>query len=344
MTIKNSAPSPTAWATLTELADASALMRPEQVFAGATEQVQRLLRLSPFAAKMMAQHWDWIASTFDLTEWQAPIDHRDLECLYASAQASAASPEQALRWLRNRIMVRLIWRDFLRFCDAPETVAQVSLLADFCIQRALEVASNELSERFGAPIGKDTGEAQQLVILALGKLGAQELNLSSDIDLMFVYPESGTTDSAARALSNQEFFLKLGQRVIALLDPVTADGFVFRVDMRLRPYGDSGPLVMNFSAFEAYYQEQGREWERYAMIKARPLTGGLESTQQLTTMLTPFVFRRYIDFSVIDSLRDMKRMIADQVVRKGLQNDIKLGRGGIREIEFIAQCFQLIRG
>ena len=344
MTITNPALIPAAWATLMELADASASPRPEQVFVGATEQVQRLLRLSPFAAKMMAQQWDWIVSTFDRTAWQDPIDRHGLETLYASAQAVAESPEQALRWLRNRVMLRLIWRDFLRFCDAPETVAQVSLLADFCIQRALEVASNELSERFGAPIGKDSGEEQQLVILALGKLGAQELNLSSDIDLIFVYPEAGTTNSAAKTLSNQEFFLKLGQRVIALLDLVTADGFVFRVDMRLRPYGDSGPLVMNFAAFEAYYQEQGREWERYAMIKARPLTGRLESTQELTTMLTPFVFRRYIDFSVIDSLRDMKRMIADQVVRKGLQNDIKLGRGGIREIEFIAQCFQLIRG
>jgi len=177
----------------------------------------------------------------------------------------------------------------------------------------------------------------------MGKLGGKELNFSSDIDLIFTYPESGETIDCRRSIDNQQFFTRLAQKLIASLHQVTCDGFVYRVDMRLRPFGDSGPLVLTFNAMEDYYQEQGRDWERYAMLKARVI-GQSQYHQQLSSMLRPFVYRRYIDFSVIDSLRSMKMMIAQEVRRKQLINNIKLGAGGIREIEFIVQVFQLIRG
>lgn len=196
---------------------------------------------------------------------------------------------------------------------------------------------------WGTPCNEQ-GEPQPLLILGMGKLGGGELNFSSDIDLIFVYTENGQTRGGRRELYNAQFFTRLGQRLIKALDQITVDGFVYRVDMRLRPFGDSGPLVLSFAAMEEYYQEQGRDWERYAMVKAR-LMGGMEDaySQELRALLCPFVFRRYIDFSVIQSLRNMKSMIAREVRRRDLRNNIKLGAGGIREIEFITQVFQLIR-
>ena len=305
---------------------------------------RQALAASPYLVATVEQHWVWVQQDFAQTRWSKPLTWEDLEVQLAALRHEGDDVEAQLRKLRNRVMARMIWRDFSRQCRAQETVQQVSLLAEFCIQTAVICAEQELLERFGRPIGSDSGEVQHLVTLAMGKLGAYELNLSSDIDLIFVYPESGQTEGGRKSVSNQEYFIKVGQRVIALLDKVTVDGFVFRVDMRLRPYGESGPLVMNFSAFEAYYQDQGRDWERYAMIKARAVTGDATDIAYLESMLRPFVFRRYVDFSVIESLREMKRMISEQVIRKGLQNDVKLGPGGIREVEFIGQCFQLIRG
>ena len=299
---------------------------------------------SPYLVATVSQHWAWAETDFARTRWSEPLVWSDLQVLLEELEQDGFDIDAQLRKLRNRVMARLIWRDFSRQCRAEETVQQVSLLAEFCIHTAVECAGQELRERFGQPIGAESGEVQHLVTLAMGKLGAHELNLSSDIDLIFVYPESGQTEGGRKSVSNQEYFIKVGQRVISLLDKVTVDGFVFRVDMRLRPYGESGPLVMNFSAFEAYYQDQGRDWERYAMIKARAVTGKASDIAYLESMLRPFIFRRYVDFSVIESLREMKRMISEQVIRKGLQNDVKLGPGGIREVEFIGQCFQLIRG
>src|SRR5690606_23418709 len=155
--------------------------------------------------------------------------------------------------------------------------------------------------------------------------------------------EGGETNHASRVISNQEFFIKLGQRLIRSLDTITTDGFVFRVDMRLRPHGESGPLALSFVGMENYYQTQGREWERYAMIKARTvaMAGGSnqeQSRKQLRDMLQPFTYRQYIDFSVIESLREMKGLIARQVQRKGMNLDVKLGEGGIREVEFVVQA------
>jgi glutamate-ammonia-ligase adenylyltransferase len=249
-----------------------------------------------------------------------------------------------LRQFRARHISRIVWRDFCRLADTLETVRDTSALADAAIAAALRLSQAELEEAHGVPRGRDSGDAQQMVVLAMGKLGARELNVSSDIDLMFAYPEAGKTDGERRPMSNEEFFTRVGRGVIGLLDERTADGFVFRVDMRLRPYGDSGLLVHNFNSLEEYYQDQGRDWERYALIKARPVTGDPEQAAILMDALRPFVFRRYVDFSVIDSLRSMKQMINSEVRRRRLGANVKLGHGGIREVEFIAQCFQLIRG
>ncbi|MGL4269258.1 MAG: bifunctional [glutamate--ammonia ligase]-adenylyl-L-tyrosine phosphorylase/[glutamate--ammonia-ligase] adenylyltransferase [Plesiomonas sp.] len=225
-----------------------------------------------------------------------------------------------------------------------QTLCQLSALAESLIVGARDWLYQACCREWGTPVNAD-GNAQPLLILGMGKLGGAELNFSSDIDLILAYPENGQTSGGRRALDNAQFFTRLGQRLIKALDQPTVDGFVYRVDMRLRPFGDSGPLVMSYPALEDYYQEQGRDWERYAMIKARLM--GDESgayAAELKQMLRPFVFRRYIDFSVIQSLRTMKGMIAREVRRRGLVDNIKLGAGGIREIEFIAQVFQLIRG
>lgn len=251
--------------------------------------------------------------------------------------------DRALRCFRNRHWLRIVWRDLNGLADTAATTRDLSRLAECCLEAALDFHHRQLVREWGQPCNRD-GEPQHFVIVAMGKLGAGELNLSSDVDLMFTYPESGQTVGGARQVDNQQFFIKLGQRLIASIDQRTADGFVFRVDMRLRPYGQSGPLVINFDAMEEYYQDQGREWERYAMIKARAVAGDIAAGARLLHALKPFVYRRYIDFSVIEALRDMKRMIRREVQRRQLQDNIKLGSGGIREVEFIAQCFQLVRG
>ncbi|RKZ79870.1 MAG: bifunctional [glutamate--ammonia ligase]-adenylyl-L-tyrosine phosphorylase/[glutamate--ammonia-ligase] adenylyltransferase [Gammaproteobacteria bacterium] len=251
--------------------------------------------------------------------------------------------QQRLRYFRQREMVRIIWRDLAGWADLAETVRDLSAMADACIQQALELLHQWQCDELGTPCNAD-GDEQQLVVLGMGKLGAGELNLSSDIDLIFAYPDGGETQGGRRSLSNEEFFTRLGRKLIQSLDNITADGFVFRVDMRLRPFGESGALAASFDALEDYYQTQGREWERYAMIKARAITGTETAKQQLMDLLRPFVYRRYLDYGVFDSLREMKAMIAGQLHRKGMEDNIKLGAGGIREIEFIGQVFQLIHG
>ncbi|QLC73519.1 bifunctional [glutamate--ammonia ligase]-adenylyl-L-tyrosine phosphorylase/[glutamate--ammonia-ligase] adenylyltransferase [Pseudomonas sp. LPB0260] len=251
---------------------------------------------------------------------------------------------QRLRRFRNRQQLRIIWRDIGRQADLQETCRDLSDLADACIDLAYHWLYPHHCAQFGTPIGRRSGQAQHMVILGMGKLGAHELNLSSDIDLIFGYPEGGETEGVKRPLDNQEFFIRLGQRLIKALDAITVEGFVFRTDMRLRPYGSSGALVFSFNALEQYYQDQGRDWERYAMIKARVVGGDPLAGEQLLEMLRPFVYRRYLDFSAIEALRSMKLLIQQEVRRKGMADNIKLGAGGIREVEFIAQAFQLIHG
>lgn len=269
-------------------------------------------------------------------------------CAQIAAVASIAETDdllgRALRRQRARHQVRIIWRDLNRQANLIQTCRDLSDMADASIDQAYQWLYSRHCQQFGVPTGHRSGEPQQMVVLGMGKLGAVELNLSSDIDLIFAYPEGGETVGAKRPLDNQEFFIRLGQRLIKALDPMTVDGFVFRVDMRLRPYGSSGALVLSFNALEQYYQDQGRDWERYAMIKSRVVAGDQVAGEQLQDMLRPFVYRRYLDFSAIEALRTMKQLIQQEVRRKGMADNIKLGSGGIREVEFIAQAFQLIHG
>ena len=245
-----------------------------------------------------------------------------------------------LRIFRKQEMLRIAWRDLAGWSSLDETLHDLSALADASIAEALEHLSHWAVQQLGASTKSLT---PSLVVLGMGKLGARELNFSSDVDLIFAYPDA-EKGWKRRRLSPDEFYLRLGQQLIRMLDNTTEDGFVFRVDMRLRPYGDSGPLVTSFDAMADYYQLQGREWERYAMIKARPVAGPDKAAKQLMKLLRPFVYRRYLDFGAFESLRNLKEQIAAEVERKGMQDNIKLGPGGIREIEFIAQAFQLVRG
>jgi [glutamine synthetase] adenylyltransferase / [glutamine synthetase]-adenylyl-L-tyrosine phosphorylase len=248
-----------------------------------------------------------------------------------------------LRVFRRNHMFAIVFRDLVLQESFQVTAREVSWLAEVCIDAALTWHDRELSKQFGYPADKE-GNRQQLVVLGMGKLGAGELNVSSDIDLIFAFAKSGATIGGQRSLDNQSYFVRLGQKLIQSLDTVTADGFVFRVDMRLRPYGQSGALALSFNAMEEYYADQGRDWERYAMIKAAPVAGDIERGRQLLADLRPFVYRKYVDFGAIQSLRSMKEMIVKDVRRRGMNQNIKVGNGGIREVEFIAQVFQLIRG
>ncbi|MBI3561231.1 MAG: bifunctional [glutamate--ammonia ligase]-adenylyl-L-tyrosine phosphorylase/[glutamate--ammonia-ligase] adenylyltransferase [Gammaproteobacteria bacterium] len=251
--------------------------------------------------------------------------------------------KQRLREFRRREMLRIIWRDLTQRAALPVTLQELSALADACIQQALTKLYIWQCETYGIPNATE-GAAQTLIVLGLGKLGGNELNVSSDVDLIFAYPQPGQTQGAGRQLDNHEFFLRLGQRLIQTLQQPTADGLVFRVDTRLRPFGESGPLAMSFEGMEHYYQTHGREWERYALIKARVVAGDRQQGAELLQILRPFVYRRYLDYNAYESLRELKTMIEKEVVRKGLDDNVKLGAGGIREIEFVAQVFQLIRG
>ncbi|KZX58170.1 bifunctional glutamine synthetase adenylyltransferase/deadenyltransferase [Halioglobus sp. HI00S01] len=308
------------------------------------QQLFHVLACSPFFAELVRRKPALLAELLRNSAFEQPLNEAALRGLLDAELLASDDLGLTLRLVRQRHMLRIVWRDFTRAADTFETMRSTSLLAEVCVAAAVKHCYRALEQRFGSPIGRDSGDAQSLIVLAMGKLGARELNLSSDIDLIFAYPESGNTDGAKRNLSNEEFFIRLGQAVIAALDQTTPEGFVFRVDMRLRPYGESGALVHNFNALEAYYQEQGRDWERYALIKARPIVGDPGRAQALMASLRPFIYRRYVDFGVIESLRSMKQMISAEVRRRGLHDNVKLGHGGIREIEFIVQCFQLIRG
>lgn len=302
----------------------------------------RVWLCSDFVAQVCRRHPEWLvdpAQRAVLTTAGSP-----------TARVSSALKEvtdeahlmHALRQVRTREMLRIAWRDLAGWANLEETLHDLSDLADACVAGALRWLAYWQTTHYGE--ARDArGALQALVVMGLGKLGARELNFSSDIDLILAYPENGQSDGA-RPLDNQEYFLKLGQKLTHVLNESTADGFVFRVDLRLRPFGGAGPLALSFDALETYYQNHGREWERYAFIKARPVAGDLVAGERLLKMLRPFVYRRYLDFNAFESLRQMKQLIMQDVARRGVRDNIKLGRGGIREIEFVGQVFQLIRG
>lgn len=270
----------------------------------------------------------------------APLSAPLIQAWLTETPLTEETLKPALRRLKQRAMARIASRDLTGQADLAEVVESMSLVADAAVAAALEATEAALVARYGEPRNAK-GERQRLIVIGMGKLGGRELNVSSDIDLIFVYPEDGDTDGA-RSVSNFEFFTRLGKGLINALAEVTGEGQVFRVDMRLRPNGDSGPLVASFDMLENYFVTQGREWERYAWIKARPMTG--ERWKELEAIRRPFVFRKYLDFGTINAMRELHAQIRREVAKKDMADNVKLGPGGIREIEFIAQVFQLIRG
>ncbi|HHI76274.1 MAG TPA: bifunctional [glutamate--ammonia ligase]-adenylyl-L-tyrosine phosphorylase/[glutamate--ammonia-ligase] adenylyltransferase, partial [Gammaproteobacteria bacterium] len=300
---------------------------------------------SEFAARLMLQRPALFAELLEEGLLGRP---RDLDELASELRARVADVDDAetlgrrLRRFRQREMLRIVWRDLADQAPLHETLAELSDLAEAAVRVGLEHLHRWAVARHGVPRDAE-GREQRLVVLAMGKLGARELNLSSDIDLVFCFPRHGRSDGP-RPLENEAFFVRLGRDLVNLLSRQTEEGFVFRVDLRLRPFGDAGPLAVSFEAMEHYLQGHARAWERYAMVKARPITGDPEDRAELEGLIRAFVYRRYIDFGVIESIRDMKRMIERELQRKGLRDNVKLGRGGIREIEFIGQAFQLVRG
>ena len=281
-----------------------------------------------------------------------PLSRLDLDQQLAIELAAGIPLPRAMRRLRNLLVCGLIQRDLEGHADLAEVVETMTGLADFAIRTHLDAIMQEMVASHGQPVGHESGRPQEMMVLAMGKQGGGELNVSSDIDLIFVYPEDGETAVTLpeqRQLSNHEFFNRLGKKLIAAISEIIEDGYTFRVDMALRPNGASGPLVASLNMVEEYLIVQGREWERYAWVKARAVTGAQEDIDALDAIVRPFVYRRYLDFGVIDAIRNMHAQIRAEVNRQerlhpDRSNNVKLGRGGIREIEFLAQVFQLIRG
>ena len=312
--------------------------------------LQKTLRCSRYAKRTLETDQnllDWLQENYSTSCSRAEM--HDLLQQSGFDLDDETQLASAVRRLRKQVMVKLILRDLNGFADLDEIMQSMTALAEECVQRAQACLTQKLHEQFGSPSDETGTATQELLVIAMGKLGGGELNVSSDIDLIFVYPEDGETDGPRR-LSNHEYFTRLGRRLISMISELTADGYVFRVDMRLRPYGESGPLVMSFVALEEYLITQGREWERYAWIKARVISPAGNPQQpspqaaELARLVRPFVYRKYLDFGAIDSMRKLHAQIRHEVQRRNRLNNIKLGPGGIREIEFTAQVFQLIRG
>ncbi|MBN9133715.1 MAG: bifunctional [glutamate--ammonia ligase]-adenylyl-L-tyrosine phosphorylase/[glutamate--ammonia-ligase] adenylyltransferase [Nitrosospira multiformis] len=312
----------------------------------AREIVQSILPLSRYVQGQLASDAGLLAEVQQ--NLQRPFMREEMQAfLQASIQGinDEDGLHAVLRCLRKQVLLRVASRDLAGMADLAEVMSSMTALAELTIGFALECLYTWLSEpgRYGQPKSADN-RVQHMLVIGMGKLGGGELNVSSDVDLIFVYPEDGETDGH-RAISNQDFFVRLGQKLIASLNDITSDGFVFRVDMRLRPYGESGPLTMSFAMLEEYLITQGREWERYAWIKSRVVAGPHKEKPALVEQITqPFVFRKYLDFGAYESMRALHAQIRREVQRREMYGNIKLGSGGIREIEFIAQVFQLIRG
>ena len=278
--------------------------------------------------------------------WTTPLAAGQLLAALEPPATDDDGVKSQLRRLRQRVLAHIALRDLCGLAPLSEVVESMTLLADVTTNFALDHYHRQLAATYGEPLDK-AGRPQRLLIIGMGKLGGRELNVSSDVDYIFVYPEEG--DSAGpRSIDNHDFFTRLGKRIIAALGEITGDGQVFRVDMRLRPNGDSGPLVCSLDALENYFITQGREWERYAWIKGRTMNAGANLQPEWVTAMQkiarPFVFRKYLDFGAINAMRDLHAQIRREVARRDMADHVKLGPGGIREIEFIAQVFQLIRG
>ncbi|XID75718.1 bifunctional [glutamate--ammonia ligase]-adenylyl-L-tyrosine phosphorylase/[glutamate--ammonia-ligase] adenylyltransferase [Alkanindiges sp. WGS2144] len=313
------------------------------------QQLQRTLTASNYARQVMQQLPEQWQEDYQRDQFSTALGSEEIRQFVAQHLSDCMDETQwmqAARHLRARLMLRWIWQDANALTTIVQLTRELSDFADACIQSAVNFARQPLVAKYGEPIGWD-GKVQDLIVIGMGKLGAQELNLSSDIDLIFAFDEAGETNGqkseAKKCIDNQQFCILWGQSVIRLLEQVTGDGFVFRVDMRLRPWGDGSALAISYAALERYLAQHGREWERYAWIKARAITGG-KVGEQLVEMTRPFVYRRYVDYTAFSAMRAMKTLIKREILRRNTLDDIKLGYGGIREVEFIVQVFQLIYG
>ncbi|MCX5466778.1 bifunctional [glutamate--ammonia ligase]-adenylyl-L-tyrosine phosphorylase/[glutamate--ammonia-ligase] adenylyltransferase [Acinetobacter nematophilus] len=308
------------------------------------EQLQKTLHASQYAEQVLSLHQSVLEHDYAIDQFQVSLSTQQIQYL-VDANLAAIQDEitwmRVLRILRARLMFRWIWQDANQLTDVVTLTRELSDFADICIVAAKDFARIPLIAKHGEPVGYN-GKIQDLIVIGMGKLGAQELNLSSDIDLIFAFDEQGESNGR-KCIDVQQFCILWGQKLIYLLDHITADGFVFRVDMRLRPWGDGSALAISHVALEKYLSQHGREWERYAWIKARIITGGQEG-DSLLDMTRPFVFRKYVDYTAFEAMREMKAMIEREVARRNIADDIKLGAGGIREVEFIVQVFQLIYG
>ncbi|MFV5518526.1 bifunctional [glutamate--ammonia ligase]-adenylyl-L-tyrosine phosphorylase/[glutamate--ammonia-ligase] adenylyltransferase [Acinetobacter towneri] len=308
------------------------------------EQLQKTLHASQYAEQVLANHESLLQQDYVIDQFLKPLSADYIHQLVVSTLQDIHDETlwmKTLRILRARLMFRWIWQDANQLTDVVTLTQELSDFADICVQVAKDFARIPLVAKHGEPMGYN-GKVQDLIVVAMGKHGAQELNLSSDIDLIFAFDEQGETNGR-KCIEVQQFCILWGQKLIYLLDHITADGFVFRVDMRLRPWGDGSALAISHVALEKYLSQHGREWERYAWIKARIITGGQEG-YELLEMTRPFVFRKYVDYTAFEAMREMKAMIEREVQRRNIEDNIKLGAGGIREVEFIVQVFQLIYG
>lgn len=297
--------------------------------------MQRTLASEPALKDGLVQHMQHAFSEQEM-----------LEFLENTPATNEAELHRSLRQLRKRVMLRLVTRDLTGLADLNEVMLTMTTLAETTIRFALELQYAWLADpgRYGEPIGENTDSRQQLLVVAMGKLGGRELNVSSDVDLIFIYPEEGET-AGANPIANHEFFTKLGRKLITSLDNYTVDGYVFRVDMRLRPHGENSPLAISLATLEDYFIAHGREWERHAWIKSRVIAGSSVAEAALMELIVrPFVFRKYLDFEAYEAMRRLHAQLRKEINRRELHDNIKLGPGGIREIEFITQLFQLIRG
>ncbi|MBB6598392.1 bifunctional [glutamate--ammonia ligase]-adenylyl-L-tyrosine phosphorylase/[glutamate--ammonia-ligase] adenylyltransferase [Luteimonas sp. MC1825] len=299
------------------------------------DALRRVAIASDFAAEVFARQPEVLARLVDAQD--APA--LPLPVLPADGQAEWPA---LLRRYRTAESARLVWRDVLGLDAVGDTLAGSTRLAEDCLQLGLAALEAQFEQRHGLVRDGD-GHVVRLVVYALGKLGGGELNFSSDVDLVYAYAAGGESDGA-RPLAAEDYFARLGQALARLLDAPTADGFCHRVDLRLRPFGNAGRIALSFAAMELYFQREGRDWERYAWQKARPVAGDIATGEAFLATLRPFVYRRYLDYGALEGLRDMKQAIAAEVARKDLADDIKRGPGGIREIEFLVQALQLIRG
>ncbi|GAA0906811.1 bifunctional [glutamate--ammonia ligase]-adenylyl-L-tyrosine phosphorylase/[glutamate--ammonia-ligase] adenylyltransferase [Rothia nasimurium] len=308
--------------------------------AGVAERIRRTLLASDFAFEVFRRQPELLAPA-------------GLERLRAGSDAGARGASldlpvdetacmAVLRRFRHAEAVRLVFRDVNGLDDIDETLSSTSTLYEALLASALRWSEAAMHARYGRPRDAE-GIEQRMVVVGFGKLGGNELNFSSDIDLVLAYASGGETDGA-RPLDNGEYFIREARQLVRLLAEPTVDGICARVDLRLRPFGNAGRLALPFSAMEQYYQREGRDWERYAWIKARPVAGDRTAGRELQDMLRPFVYRRYLDYTAFAGLREMKSLIDAEVARKDLAGNLKLGPGGIREIEFVVQLTQMIRG